>query len=360
MIPVTKPFLPPINDYQNYLVSIWDKECLTNNGYLLQELESKLAEYLKVGKVLFVGNGTVALQIAIKALKLKRKIITTPFSYVATASSIFWEGCEPVFADIDEDTLNIDPNKIETEIDEDTSAILATHVFGNPCQIDVIKKIADKHKLKVIYDAAHCFGTLYKGKSIFDYGDISTSSFHATKIFHSVEGGAIFSKNTEIQERVFYMRNFGHDGPERFNGVGINGKNSELHAAIGLCNLKYIDEVLKTRKVQFEYYLNNLNNESIRIQKHNIDGVCNYSYFPAIFKSEEITLAVKKKLEQNSIYTRRYFYPSLNKLNYLKNSSQPISESIARRILCLPLYHTLSLSEQQRIIKLINDLLKSK
>ena len=231
MINVTKPFLPEIEEYITYLRGIWDRNWLTNNGPLVNDLELKLKEYLNVKHLLYLGNGTIALQIAIKALGLKGEIITTPFSYVATTSAIVWEGCDPVFADIDKDTFNIDPAKIEQAITDKTTGILATHVFGNPCDIDAIQKIAVKHNLKVIYDAAHCFGTHYKGKSVYNYGDVSTASFHATKLFHTIEGGAVITNNAELLKKMAYMRNFGHETAETFAGVGINGKNSEFHAA---------------------------------------------------------------------------------------------------------------------------------
>src|SRR5690606_27065948 len=241
MIPVTKPFLPKVEEYDKYLASIWERQWLTNNGPLVNEFELKLKEYLDVNHLLYVSNGTIALQIAIKALELSGEIITTPFSFVATTSSIVWEGCKPVFVDIDSETFNIDPRKIESAITPSTSAILATHVYGNPCDIDAIQKIADKYNLKVIYDAAHCFGTKYKGKSVFDYGDISTTSFHATKLFHSIEGGAVFTRCPELLKKMSFIRNFGHNGPSDFKELGLNGKNSEFHAAMGLCNLNYVD-----------------------------------------------------------------------------------------------------------------------
>lgn len=254
MIPVTKPFMPPFEQYREYLQGIWEREFLTNNGPLVQELELKLKEYLGLKNLLYLSNGTIALQIAIKALGLKGEIITTPFSYVATTSSIVWEGCEPVFVDIDSETLNINPALIEAAITEQTTGILATHVFGNPCDIEAIQAIADKHNLKVIYDAAHCFGTTYKGRSVFEFGDVSTTSFHATKLFHTVEGGAIFAKDEDLNYRMSRMRNFGHAGFEQYDGVGINGKNSEFHAAMGLCNLSHIENILKSRKDQCLLY----------------------------------------------------------------------------------------------------------
>src|SRR5690606_18072879 len=221
MIPVTKPFLPPQEEYEKYLDGIWKREWLTNNGPLVNELELQLKEYLGLKHILYVSNGTIALQMAIKALELKGEIITTQFSFVATTSSIVWEGCKPVFVDIDQATLNIDPSKIEAAITSETSGILATHVYGNPCDIEAIQAIADKHGLKVIYDAAHCFGTKYKGRSVFEYGDISTTSFHATKLFHTIEGGAVFTKDPEVLKKLSFLRNFGHNGPEKYEGVGI-------------------------------------------------------------------------------------------------------------------------------------------
>src|SRR5690606_11269120 len=213
MIPVTKPFLPPREEYDRYLEGIWKRNYLTNNGPLVNEFELRLKEYLEIKHLLYLSNGTIALQLAIKALDLKGEIITTPFSYVATTSSIVWEGCTPVFVDIESRSYNIDPTKIEHAVTSNTSAILATHCFGNPCKIDQIQEIADRHRLKVIYDAAHCFGTKYKGRSVFDFGDVSTTSFHSTKLFHTVEGGAVFTKDPELLKKMAYMRNFGHDGP---------------------------------------------------------------------------------------------------------------------------------------------------
>lgn len=358
MIPVTKPFLPPKHEYDAYLKGIWNREHLTNNGPLVQELEQKLRTYLDVPNILYLSNGTIALQIAIKALGLKGEIITTPFSYVATTSSIVWEGCTPVFVDIDPTTLNIDPNLIEAAITEHTTGILATHVFGNPCDIDAIQAIADKHKLKVIYDAAHCFGSTYKGKSVFAYGDVSTTSFHATKLFHTIEGGAVFSSDPEIHYRMGKMRNFGHAGPEHFDGVGINGKNSEFHAAMGLTNFRYLDSILESRKQQFNYYTKIFANTSVRLQKQEYAGVVNGSYFAIIFDNEKQLLSVKSILEEKNIFPRRYFYPSLSHLDYVNGSSLPEAEHIASSILCLPLFYDLTKEQQEMIYELIDEVLK--
>lgn len=302
MIPVTKPFLPPIDEYNKLIEGIWERQWLTNNGPLVNELELKLKEYLNISHMLYLNNGTIALQIAIKALGLKGEIITTPFSYVATTSSIVWEGCEPIFVDIDKETLNIDVRKIEAAINENTSAILATHVYGNPCDVDAIQAIADKYNLKVIYDAAHCFGTTYKGKSIFEYGDVSTTSFHATKLFHTIEGGAVFTKDPEILKTMAYMRNFGHDGPEKFFGLGINGKNSEFHAAMGLVNLNYIDEILRKRKELSLYYnkkLEGLNKTTPVLLE---GSQFNFAYYPIVLPSEEILEKMVKVLKEDLSY----------------------------------------------------------
>ncbi|MFZ1612473.1 MAG: DegT/DnrJ/EryC1/StrS family aminotransferase [Chitinophagales bacterium] len=353
MIPVTKPYLPQQEKYQKYLDGIWQRQWLTNNGPLVNEFELMLKQYLDIKHLLFLGNGTIALQIAIKALGLKGEIITTPFSYVATTSSIVWEGCVPVYVDIDENTLNIDPSKIEAAITENTSAILATHCFGNPCDIDAIQLIADKHKLKVIYDAAHCFGTLYKGKSVFHYGDISTTSFHATKLMHSIEGGAVFTSNPDLLKRMAYMRNFGHDGPEKFNGVGINGKNSEFHAAMGLAVLSEIEHILIQRKEQYFFYNKLLAGLKVKHLEKQAYSVFNYAYYPIIFETEERALKSKQVLEDNGISPRRYFYPCLSELDFVNSIDVPISKSISSRILCLPVYHTLSKEEQVLISRIL-------
>jgi dTDP-4-amino-4,6-dideoxygalactose transaminase len=353
MIPVTKPFLPPIDEYKAYIDGIYQRQWLTNNGPLVNELELKLKEHLNVSHLLYLGNGTIAIQIAIKALELNGEIITTPFSYVATTSSIAWENCKPVFVDIDKDTLNIDPNKIEEAITSNTSAILATHVYGNPCDIDAIQRIADKHNLKVIYDAAHCFGTKYKEKSVFEYGDVSTTSFHATKLFHTIEGGAVVTTNPELLKKMSYLRNFGHDGPEKFECVGINGKNSEFHAAMGLVNLKHIESIYESRKKQSLYYdkaLKNLKHVKPKIQK---DAEFNYAYYPILLPDEKITLDIIEELNKNWVYPRRYFYPSLNLLNYVDKAAMPIAEDISVRVLCLPLFHTLTNEEIDLVARLM-------
>lgn len=359
MIPVTKPFLPPREKYDQFLDGIWERNWLTNNGPLVNELEQSLKKYLGLQNLLFLSNGTLAIQLAIKALSLSGEIITTPFSYVATTSSIVWEGCDPVFVDIDPCSFNIDPEKIEASITDKTSAILATHVYGNPCDIDNIDIIAKKYNLKVIYDAAHCFSTKYKGKSIFAFGDVVTTSFHATKVFHTIEGGAVFTNDESVLAKLTYMRNFGHDGPEKFQGVGINAKNSEFHAAMGLAVLDYIPEILAKRKELSLYYNNVLKNSKIKGIKLLKDSDFNYAYYPIVFDSEETTLKVIDMLNKHLIYPRRYFYPSLSHLEYLNDKhSTPISDEIACKVLCLPLYHSLSKVEVDLISTLILKTIK--
>ncbi|MDN3549569.1 DegT/DnrJ/EryC1/StrS family aminotransferase [Mucilaginibacter aquaedulcis] len=353
MIPVTKPFLPAEKEFKSYVKSIWERQWLTNNGPLVNTLELKLKEYLGVDHLLYVSNGTVALQLAIQALNLTGEIITTPFSFVATTSTIVWQNCKPVFVDIDPDTFNIDASKIEAAITPQTSAILATHVYGTPCDIDAIQYIADKHGLKVIYDAAHCFGTRYKNRSIFDYGDISATSFHSTKVFHTIEGGAVFTRQPALLKKMALMRNFGYSGVDEFSELGINAKNCEFHAAMGLCNLNHINEVLKKRKYLSAQYMLRLSRLDVQFQKlHSIEDY-NYAYFPIMFKSEELMKESKAKLEMAQIYCRRYFYPSLSALPYVDNVKMPVCDSVASRIMCLPLYHTLTISELDLICRLL-------
>lgn len=355
MIPVTKPYLPPFSEYQEYLEGIWKRQWLTNNGPLVNELELKISEYLGVENFLFLGNGTIALQIAIKALDLKGEIITTPFSYVATTSSIVWEGCTPVFVDIDPNTLNIDAKKIEEAITERTTAILATHVYGNPCDVEEIQKIASRNKLKVIYDGAHSFGVTYKRKSLFEFGDITTVSFHATKLFHTVEGGGVFSSDHSLIQKMAYQRNFGHDGPEAFQGLGINGKNSEFHAAMGLTNLKVLPKIIQKRKELSKYYNERLADLNLSRPLQNSQVEYNYGYYPVIFPSEEQLMKCVKKLNRSEIYPRRYFYPSLDQLPYVHSKPVPVTESISKRVLCLPLYYELSFEEVDLICRLIKS-----
>lgn len=354
MIQVTRPFLPPADEYKSYIDEIWKRQWLTNMGPLSSELEMQLKDFLRLDHLLFVTNGTVALQIAIKCLELKGEIITTPFSFVATTSSIVWEGCTPVFVDIDKDSLNIDADKIEAAITPRTSAILATHVYGNPCEIDKIDKIAKKHNLKVIYDAAHAFSVEYKGKSVLTYGDISICSLHATKLYHSTEGGLIITKDPVLLKKASLMRNFGISGFNQFGELGINGKNSEFHAAMGLANLKYVPTIIAKRKALSEKYMANLKNLKGYFPVWHTHSSPNYAYFPIILDSEELLLLIMAELEKNQVFTRRYFYPSLaNALPYLEDKHLPFADDISKRVLCLPLYYDLSMEEVNLITRII-------
>jgi len=354
MIPITKPFLPPQETYEKYLSGIWQRQWLTNMGPLANELEASLKKHLNVEHLLFVTNGTIALQMAIKALDLRGEIITTPFSFVATTSSIVWEGCKPVFVDIDRESLNIDAAKIEAAITEHTSAILATHVYGNPCDVLAIENIAKKHNLKVIYDGAHAFGIKINGKSVFEYGDISICSLHATKLYHSTEGGLVITKDPVVLKKMAYMRNFGFNGPESFAELGVNGKNSEFHAAMGLANLEHVESIHNKRKELTEHYDLNLKNLHAYKPKWHSDANLNYSYYPLVFESEDLMLKCMEGLKASEIFTRRYFYPSLAKtLPYLESKDFEVTDVIAKRVLCLPLYYDLSKDDVDLICQLL-------
>ncbi len=353
MIPVTKTYLPPLTEYQKYLENIWISSHVTNYGPLVKELQQKLKEYLGVKHLFFVTNGTVAIQVAIKALELKGEIITTPFSYVATVSSIVWEGCDPVFADIDPNHFTLDASLIEKSITKKTSAILATHVYGIPCDVEAIEKIAHKHNLRIVYDAAHAFDVLYKEKSLLSFGDISTISFHATKLFHTGEGGAIVTNDDELAHKISYLINFGHKGQEDFWGLGINGKTSELHAAMGLCVLPKVKELILRRKFLCELYDKELSSLLLTKPRVRDNTVHNYSYYPVLFSSEEQLLKARKALNEKQIFPRRYFYPSLNTLNYVREVRMPVAEDISKRVLCLPLYYELSEQDLKMICEII-------
>lgn len=356
MINVTKTYLPSFEEYTAVLRRAWDKSWITNNGELSQELELKLKEYLSVDHLLFTSNGTLPLQMALKVLGITKEVITTPFSYVATTNVILWEGATPVFVDIDENTLCIDANKIEAAITADTQAILATHVYGIPCDVEKIEAIAKKHGLKVIYDAAHAFGCTYNGRSLLSYGDISTCSFHATKVFHTVEGGCIIANDDQIANQLMLYRSFGHIGDEYFS-IGINAKNSEFHAAMGLCNLPFIKNIIEVRKRLFNKYNECLNLTKVKTPIFEVNDDYNYSYYPVIFKNESTLLNVKDALFNNGISARRYFYPSLNQLPFINaKSSCPIAENVSSRILALPLFVDLEDEEVSRIANIINQL----
>jgi dTDP-4-amino-4,6-dideoxygalactose transaminase len=357
MYPVTKPYLPKLENYSKYVNKAYELEWLTNRGTLVKDLENRIGRFLESrNNPLLMNNGTIPLQIAIKHLPRKSEIITTPFSYVATCSSILWEERLPVFVDIDQDYLTIDPQKIRNAITPNTSAILATHVFGNPCEIEAIEKIAKEHKLTVIYDAAHSFDVKYKGKSLFDYGDIATCSFHATKLFHTGEGGAVFINKTEWYDTVYQMHNFGHNGPFEYSVVGINGKMSELNAAMGHAVLDDFELIKAERKRICDYYFSAIQfGDGIKKMTIRKDTDWNNSYFPVIFKEKESVLKVVDSLNQLDIYPRRYFYPSLNTIGLFQNPQEmPVSEHIAERILCLPIFFGLEEQIMETITTIVN------
>lgn len=356
MIPVTKTYIPSLEDYNSCLKQIWQEGYLTNNGPLSRQLAGDIASFLGIANLELVANGTLAIQLAIKALDLQGEIITTPYSYVATTNSILWEGCEPVFVDIEPQTFCINPGLIEAAITEKTSAILATHVYGYPCDVVKIQQIADKHELKVIYDAAHAFGVKFFGESLLQHGDCSTLSFHATKLFHTAEGGAVVCKDAEITRRVFLMKKFGHIGEDDYLDMGINAKMSELHAAMGLCVLPKVNAIIASRKECSSWYDEQLESCSLQRPVPPAGLEYNYAYYPVIFSSHEVMMHIRQTLLDNDIGPRRYFYPSLNTLPYLKPELKqicPISENISSRVLCLPLYVGLNKAEIGIICSLI-------
>jgi dTDP-4-amino-4,6-dideoxygalactose transaminase len=352
---VTKTYLPSKKKYLRYIKQAWDSHVLTNNGPLVVSLEERLKDYSGCQSVLACSNGTIVMQMALKALNITKEVITTPFTYVATTNAILWEGCKPVFVDINPADFTIDADKIEAAITQDTQAILATHVYGYPCAVEKIEAIAAKHQLKVIYDAANAFGTTYKGRSIFTFGDISTCSFHATKLFHTAEGGALFINDPSVYDQLFLYRSFGHIYDNYFS-IGINAKMSELHAAMGLCVLDDLDRIISKRKKASALYDRYLGNKTNFKPGTASDTVYNYAYYPVLFENERELLLVKEKLEAENIFPRRYFYPSLNRLPFLVNQNPaPVSEDIASRILCLPLSTYISKNEIKKISKIINS-----
>jgi dTDP-4-amino-4,6-dideoxygalactose transaminase len=351
---VTKTFLPPLDEYQTYLSGIWDRVQLTNNGPLVQELEKQLREYLGIKHVLYCSNGTIAIQLALKALGIRGEVITTPFSYCATSHSVVWENCVPVFADVAAGSLCLDPAAAEALITDRTEAILATHVYGNPCDVEALEALAKKHNLKLIYDGAHAFGTRLGARSLLSFGDVSTCSFHATKIFHTVEGGAICTDDDELARQLFLYRSFGHIN-DAYHSIGINGKNSEFHAAMGLVNLKHLPRILDRRKAVSDHY-DSLLLPTEKIVRPGVEReFCyNYSYYPIVFESEETLTRVRAALEAEQVFTRRYFYPSLNTLDFLQPAAVcPVSEDYALRVLCLPLYFDLPEADVERIGQIV-------
>lgn len=356
MINVTKTCLPDKEKYKKYVDRIYESGWITNNGPLVRELENRLAEYLGIKNIVLVANGTIALEIAYRLLKLKGEVITTPFSFVATTSSLVSNGLKPIFADIDQNTFTLDPQNIQSLITPKTSAIVPVHVFGNACEVEAIENIAKENNLKVIYDAAHAFGVKYKGQSLLNYGNVSTLSFHATKLFHTIEGGALIINDDALVEKVRLLINFGIDGIDSVKSLGTNAKMNEFEAAMGLCVLDDIDTILAKRHDIVSRYINALKGK-VKFQNFNNNANQNFSYFPIVLKNEEERIDIQEALNVHNIYPRRYFYPSLDSLPYTNNSIMKNSRDLTARVLCLPIYPELQKVEQLKIIKIILETL---
>ncbi len=350
---VTRTFLPPQEEYMALLHEAYESHVLTNNGPLHRRLESALRERLEAPHLLLMANGTLAIQLAMRALGVKGEVITTPFSYVATTSAILWEGCTPVFADIKPDTLCIDPERIEAAITPRTSAILATHVYGIPCDVEAIDAIAKRHGLKVIYDAAHAFDVRYKGRPISSYGDASTLSFHATKLFHTVEGGATIVHTPELEKATRLLRSFGHVNDDHFT-LGMNAKMSEVHAAMGLAVLPHMPQILSARAELAGVYEAVISDANVMRPSIPAGTQHNHAYFPILLRDGANRHAVIEALAAQGVHARRYFYPSLNKLPYVNGEAMPVSEDAADRALCLPFYPGLPEETARWIASIVN------
>lgn len=351
---VTKTYLPDRKKYAQLLDTIWDSNYVTNDGPLANQLERELSAYLNCSNLHWLANGTVALQLAIHCLELTGEILTTPFTYVATANSIIWEKCTPVFVDIDPRTFAIDVTKLEEQRTLRTSAILAVHIYGYPAPAKALQEFATAHRLKLIYDGAHAFGSSYKGKSLTRYGDVTTLSFHATKVFHTIEGGGVVVNDEKLAMHMKLAATHGHRYTDYLQ-VGINAKNSELHAGIGLLNLQTFNQVVAGRKKVFEHYLEQLKETSLYFLEpgQHEDFTYNYAYMPALFPNEKTLLHAVELLNEANVLPRRYFYPALNTLPYLNKTECPVAEDISKRILCVPLYHDLPLADVDRIAGII-------
>ena len=361
---VTQPTLPPLDEFIPYLEEIWKSKILTNNGPMHKQLEKELADYLGVKYVALFNNGTNALLTALQALELSGEVITTPYSFIATANSIVWSGLIPVFVDIDPVTFNLDPSNIEAAITNKTSAIMPVHCYGNCCDVNAIKKIADKHGLKVIYDAAHAFAVNDTQGSILNHGDLSVLSFHATKVFNTLEGGAIICHTEQIKERIDTLKNFGIADEVTITDVGINGKMSEVNAAFGLLQLKSIDDALHKRKLIYELYcekLSGITGLTVVDQIKGLEG--NYSYFPILIE-DGYPLSrdeLYERLKSENIFVRRYFYPLITdtepyrKFRSFLGRDLDNAKNISDTILCLPIYPDLTAKEVERIVRAINE-----
>lgn len=359
---VTQPSLPPLNEFIPYLEKIWENKILTNNGEFHQLLELQLADFLGVKYVSLFSNGTLALITALQALRIKGEVITTPFTFVATTHSLYWNNIKPVFCDIKPEDGNIDETKIERLITPETTAIMPVHVYGHPCNIEEIQRIADVYGLKVIYDAAHAFNVKINNTSILNAGDLSVLSFHATKIFNTFEGGAIISNDLKTKQRIDYLKNFGFQNETSVITHGINAKMNEIQASMGLLQLQYIDSYISKSKKIYQYYVSEIENiQGISIFQHNLDVTYNYSYFPILIE-EEFSLTRDQLYEyfkSKNIYVRRYFYPLVTDFSPYKILDQrvklPIADGIASKILCLPIYPFLEKSIQMEIINILNE-----
>jgi dTDP-4-amino-4,6-dideoxygalactose transaminase len=359
---VTQPYLPPLEEFMPYLEKIWANKWLTNAGPFHQELETALAEYLGVKHLALFANGTIALVTALQALRITGEVITTPYSFVATAHSLIWNSIAPVFVDIDPATCNLDPDRIEEAITPRTTAIMPVHCYGNPCNVERIQEIADTYGLKVIYDAAHAFGVTYKQKSLLAQGDLSVLSFHATKIFTTFEGGAIVCPDEKSKQRIDYLKNFGFADEVTVMAPGINGKMNEVQAAFGLMQLRHVDACLERRRAIDAVYRTALQGiPGIRLFEHRPDATFNGSYFP-IFVDEAYRLSregLYELLKKNDIYARRYFFPLITSFPMYRGlasalaANVPRAHEVANRVLCLPIYPELADSDQQRVIRII-------
>jgi len=353
MINVTKPFTPPLSDLTKYLEKIHDRAWLTNNGPLVRELTERLEDYLGVKNLLLTANGTLALQVAYKALDVNQQAITSPFTFIATASAMKWQGIEPLFADIDSKTLCLCPTEVEKSITEKTEAVVPVHVYGNACDVRKFEELSIRNNLPIIYDASHTFGVQYEGESILNWGDASTLSFHATKLFHTVEGGGIVFKDRDTYERAERMLNFGLGGPQDdINSLGINAKMSEVHAAYGLCVLDSMEQIFESRERILIAYREGLSGV-VTYPEWSESTSNNYAYAPILLDSEAQCIQVLNELKEVGVIARRYFYPSLNTVSEFKDTGQSVcrkAEHAAKRAVCLPIYPSLSQEDVQKII----------
>jgi dTDP-4-amino-4,6-dideoxygalactose transaminase len=354
MIPPNKTYLPPREEYQSYLEDIWKSGWVTNDGQMLRTLEARLTEFLGADHVRLVANGTLALQLAIRVLELEGEVITTPFSYVATTGALLWEHCEPVFVDIDPHTFNLDAGGVEDAITPDTCALLPTHVFGVPCDVQALRTIADQHGLRVVYDGAHAFGTERDGRSLLLRGDLTATSFHATKLFHTVEGGALVTDDPDLAEQIDLLRAFGHRENDHFRN-GINAKNSELHAAMGLCLLPRMEAFIEQRRALYAMYREHLQHLPLTFQHIPEKDTYNYAYFPVLFPSHACMMTVKERLARREIYARRYFWPALNRLPYVEAPPCPVAERVAARILCLSFFQEITAAQVRQVAAAIDE-----